>query len=82
MALAAQLLRSHDAVFVLLEHAFHFEDGLSQVRIIVGISFVIEWRLEVCIADASAIAQDYRSSDAFDTVWRRALRPSGVCAYR
>ena len=28
-ALAAQLLRSHDAVFVLLKHAFHFEESLG-----------------------------------------------------
>jgi hypothetical protein len=82
-ALAALLLRSHDAVFVLLEHAFHFEDGLSQVRVIVNILFVVGWRgLDVRIAGASALAQDDRPSDAFDSVWRRALCPSRVCACR
>jgi hypothetical protein len=81
--LAAHLLWSHDAVFVFLEHAFHFEDGLSQVRVLVGILSVIEWRgLKVCIVGASALAQDNRPSDAFDTVWRRALRPSRICACR
>ena len=81
--LAAQLLRSHDAVFVFLEHAFHFEDGLSQVRVIVNILLVVEWRgLEVRIASAPALAQDDRPSDAFDSVWRRALRPSRICACR
>jgi len=71
-------------LFILLELGLHFEDSLSQARVIVSILIVVSgWRgLVTCIASASALAQDDRPSNALIAIWRRAFRPSRIRARR